>query len=151
MNDPPRYLVAKYISDLQRMEPRNIGVIVWSGRAVWARFLAEKAGAHGQIDGRSIPSFVTSTAAYKQWVRFWRDQLNQTNLIAKQSSQQWLENLKQTSRGNFLLADGGMILDAIESSYLPKVTDELFQTIVESSPFEETRDLLLDQVADTVI
>ena len=26
----PRFLIAKYAPDLRRMEPRNIGVIVWN-------------------------------------------------------------------------------------------------------------------------
>lgn len=52
----PRYLIAKYIPDLRRMEPRNIGVIVWSPQGVAARFAAEKADTDGDVDGRSLPS-----------------------------------------------------------------------------------------------
>ena len=55
----PRYLIAKYIPDLQRVEPQNIGVIVWAPGVAAARFAAEKADRPGEVDGRSIPSFVT--------------------------------------------------------------------------------------------
>ena len=36
----PKYLIAKYIPDLNRMEPRNIGIVVWSPEGIEARFLA---------------------------------------------------------------------------------------------------------------
>ena len=58
MSELPNYLVAKYISDLHRMEPRNIGIIVWTRSAVSARFVAERPNKPGEIDGRSIPPFV---------------------------------------------------------------------------------------------
>ena len=35
-----QYLLAKYIPDMHRFEPRNIGVIVWSPDGIEARFLA---------------------------------------------------------------------------------------------------------------
>jgi hypothetical protein len=133
------------------MEPRNIGVIVWTPGATAARFLAEKAGASVQVDGRSIPPFVTSTVAYKEWVRFWRHELGRRHVVPTRQAKDWLEELKGTSRGNFLLADGGVLLDPIELDQLPKVTEDLFYRLVESNASDEARDTLLDQVADNVI
>src|ERR1700683_4912459 len=115
MSELPNYLVAKYISDLHRMEPKNIGVIVWTRSTVSARFVAERPNKPGEIDGRSIPPFVTSTAAYKQWVDFWRGELGAKPLRAGQILQRWLDKLKGTSRGNFLLADGGTIFAEVRS------------------------------------
>ncbi len=151
MIDPTRYLIAKYISDLQRMEPRTIGIIVWTAGTVSAKFLAEKPESPGDIDGRSIPPFVTSAAAYKQWVQFWRNELSHKKTISKQSPQDWFENLKQANLGNFLLTDGGVLLDAVQPSHLPNLTNDLFHRLVESNSSEETRDPELDQVADNVI
>ena len=37
----PRYLLAKYIPDHLRMEPRNIGVVLWAEGNVTARFFGE--------------------------------------------------------------------------------------------------------------
>ena len=37
----PRYLLAKYIPDPLRMEPRNIGVVLWAEGNVAARFVGE--------------------------------------------------------------------------------------------------------------
>jgi peptidyl-tRNA hydrolase len=150
MSGLPRYLVAKYISDLQRMEPKNIGVIVWMPGSVSARFLAEKPGSPGEIDGRSVPTFVTSTAAYKQWVDFWRSEL-MGKVIPRRQSQNWFDSLKQTSSGNFCLVDGGFILDAIEDAHLRQVTNDLYFRLVEPGPADEVRDPALDQVTDDLI
>lgn len=65
-----RYLVAKYVPDLRRMEPKNIGVVVWSDGVVAARFAAECPEKSGTVDDRCVPGFVRSLSAYKQWVRF---------------------------------------------------------------------------------
>jgi hypothetical protein len=37
----PRYLIANYIPDLRRMEPRNIGVVLWALGAVVREPLGE--------------------------------------------------------------------------------------------------------------
>jgi hypothetical protein len=151
MSDSPRYLVAKYISDLQRMEPRNIGVIVWSNNAVSARFAAEKPDRPGEIDGRSVPPFVTSMAAYKQWIDFWREVLAAKPLGSGRTLRNWSETLKRTSKGNFWLADGGVILQDVRSEDIGDVTNDLFQQLVEPGSGDEVRDIALDRVADGVI
>jgi hypothetical protein len=150
MSESPRYLVAKYISDLQRMEPRNIGIIAWAPGGVSARFLAEKQDSPGEIDGRSIPPFVTSMAAYKQWVDFWRSQLTDKS-VPRRRSQVWLEELKQTSNGNFCLCDGGFILDEVDNADLSHLTNDLFHRLVEQGPSDEQRDPALDKVTDDLI
>jgi hypothetical protein len=149
MSESARYLVAKYISDLQRMEPKNIGVIVWVSGEVSARFLAEKPGNPGKIDGRSIPPFVTSMASYKQWVDFWRGALAE-KAVPKGRSEDWFDGLKQTSYGNFCLVDGGFIIDEVKN-HLHQVTDDLFFRLVESGSSDEPRDPALDRVADDLI
>lgn len=151
MTASPRYLVAKYVSDLQRMEPRNIGIIVWTRDAVSARFVAERADKPGEIDGRSIPAFVTSLPSYRQWVEFWRAELNAKPQRAGRVLQEWSDNLKQTSRGNFWLADGGIVLDDIRTDEIGNFTNDLFHRLVESTPSDEMRDVALDQVVDGVI
>jgi len=147
MNGAPRYLVAKYISDLQRMEPRNIGVVVWTSEGVAARFAAERPGATGEIDGRSVPAFVTSTAAYKQWVDFWRDRLR---AAPGKVRSRWAESLKETSHGNFWLAEGGVVLDRrIDDVEL--LADDLFARLVEPGVVDDGLDIALDRVADDII
>jgi hypothetical protein len=151
MNDLPRYFVAKHISDLQRMEPRNVGVIVWTSAAGAGRFLAEKRGAPGDIDGRSIPPFVASASAYKQWVAFWRSELSNKPSSSGRALNRWAESLKQTSRGSFWLAEGGVILGNAQEQDVFELADDLFAQLVEPSVPEDSRDLALDQVADDLI
>jgi hypothetical protein len=151
MSDSPRYLVAKYVSDLQRMEPKNIGIIVWTNTAVSARFAAEKLNIPGEIDGRSIPPFVTSMAAYKQWVDFWRNQLDAKPMRAGRTLEKWSDDLRRTGRGNFWLADGGVFLQEVRTDEIQTVTDDLFHKLVEQPSVDEIRDVALDQIADHVI
>lgn len=151
MSNVPRYLVAKYISDLHRMEPRNIGIIVWTESAVAARFVAERPDKPGDIDGRSIPAFVTSMAAYKQWVTFWRNELKAKPSRSGRILQRWSEHLRHTSRANFWLAEGGTVLHEVGAEDIDEIANDLFQELVEPVPPDELRDVVLDQVADDVI
>jgi hypothetical protein len=149
MSSGARYLVAKYISDLQRMEPRNVGIVLWASGKVSARFLGERADDLGKVDGRTVPGFIASTAAYKQWVEFWRAQLG--NQTSSRFSESGLNSLKDASRGNFLLVDGGLILEEISPSYLPKLTNDLFQRLVDTTSSEDPKDPILEQIANNWI
>jgi hypothetical protein len=64
------WLVAKYIPDLRRREPRNIGVILRMGGQQLARFIGERAP--GSVDGRSLRGRVADVQTYKAWVDYWR-------------------------------------------------------------------------------
>jgi hypothetical protein len=140
----PRYLIAKYIPDLGRMEPRNVGVIVWSPDGVEARFLAERADRPGEVDGRSIPAFVTSPPAYQQWVSFWRAELARPAIEplrgrdkVSRGSPGFLDALQSSGRGNFVLAEGGFLLDPVAAEELPRLADRLFAALVEAAGPEE--------------
>lgn len=153
-----KYLVAKYVPDLQRMEPRNIGVVVWSPSGVEARFAAEKSNCLGDVDGRSIPAYVNSPNTYRQWIKFWRAELKKSETpvgavpsATFQGSPEFIEAFKLNSRGNFLLVDGGFLLDEIDEDELPHLTDHLFTTLVGHGGAEEPRDLTLDEVCKELI
>lgn len=153
-----RYLLAKYIPDLRRQEPRNIGIIVWSPEGLVARFLGEKPDETEAIDGRSVPPFVTSLSAYKQWVNYWRTEIERPEikpvsggkLVAKDLPE-FTEVLKSANRGNFLLADGGLLLDKVDVDELPHVANELFDALVETGTQDEPRDLTLDERCDELL
>lgn len=153
----PRYLLAKYIADLDRMEPNNIGVIVWSPDDVEARFLAEKTDQPGVIDGRSIPSVVTSSSAYRQWIEFWRAELQKPEIeIADgtkvpQGSPKFLDALQSWNRGNFVLADAGVLIDHVDADDLANLTDHLFNTLVATSRSDEPRDPTLNERCDQLL
>jgi hypothetical protein len=154
----PRYLIAKYIPDLRRMEPRNIGVVVWTPEAVDARFVAEKPDRPGQLAGRDIPTFVTSPDVFRQWIAYWRREMEKTEIdpvlggarVAR-SSPEFLSALMSGNRGNFQLVEGGFLLDPLEPEELPALVDHLYGTLVETTGPEEPRDPSLDEVCKQLI
>jgi len=154
----PKYLLAKYIPDLRRGEPRNVGVIAWSAGDVEARFVGEKHGFPGEVDGRSIPSFVTSSQAYKQWIEYWRLQMGRETIIpasggaaVSRDDANFLTALRAANKGNFVLVDGGFLLDPVSAEDLAAVADHLFATLVDTTSHDEPRDPTLDDVAERLL
>ena len=153
-----KYLLAKYIPDLHRFEPRNIGVIVWSPLGLEARFLGEYPNRPGEVDGRSIPGFVTSASAYKQWIRYWRNAFMRESIspvgggeVVSVNSPAFIEALQQTGRGNFVIVDAGAVLDPVGEEELPAVADQLFVQLVEATSAEEPRDVDFNELCDSLM
>jgi hypothetical protein len=156
----PRYLIVKFIPDLFRNEPRNIGVIVWTPVGTAARFIAEKQQCLGDIDARCLPGFLTSAAAaYRQWISYWRHQLKETLIQSARSalkgnvdSPAYLEVLKQSSKGNFQLMSGGEVLDPLPPDSTPQdLADYLFKTLVDESFNDDPKDPDLQTVMDRIL
>jgi len=153
-----KYLLAKYIPDLPRFEPRNIGVIVWCEDGVEARLLAEYRDRLGEVDGRSIPTFVTSSNAYRQWIRSWRKAVSGETFTPSGhaepiavTSPEFVDALVRTSRGNFVITEAGELLDRVTEDELPAVADQLFASLVETNAPDEPRDLDFDEKCDQLL
>ena len=75
----PRYLLAKYIPDPLRMEPRNIGVVLWAEGNVAARFVGES---DSPDSGSRLPRRLglPDRQVYKKWVQYWREQMERPSL-----------------------------------------------------------------------
>ncbi len=152
-----RYLLARYIPDLQRGETRNIGVIVWSTHGVTAQFLAEKPS--GEIDGRRIPDFVSSDVAYRQWIHYWRRQLETESFSppghqqpVKSDSPAFVDALISSSKGNFVLENGGCLLDRVTEADLSPLTAMLFNSLVEESHVaEDSHERKLKKICDGIL
>lgn len=122
-----QYLLAKYVPDLARMEPRNIGVIVWSKGRFCSRFL-------DKADIRSI--HVNNPDTYERWVSYW------TRLVAADSIRprrgrpvstgdpECINALLTTQKGNYILVDSGEVLGRLKTSELQEATDYLFEDLV---------------------
>ena len=158
MNRNPEFIIAKYIPDLQRMEPRNIGVIVWTPDELQARFIGEKEGRPGEVDGRSVPSFITSLSTYKQWVQFWQNEIRKNEIqtddggkIIPISSPDYIDAFVDTSKGNFVLSKAGEVLEKASGEELSRLVDYLFSMIVDLNVSEEPRDLTLDELCDNLL
>jgi hypothetical protein len=153
-----KYLIAKYVPDLMRGEPRNIGVVLWTPSGVRARFVAERPGKSGEVDGRSIPAFVASTSAFKQWVEYWQGEVGKASIMplnggpaVNSSDAAFLDVLAQSSKGSFVLAEGGLLLDPIRPGDEATALRDLFDALVELNPGDEVRDPSLERVCDEVI
>jgi hypothetical protein len=137
-----RYIVAKYVPELLRNEPRNVGVIVWTPEKVDARFWGENGG--GDVDGRKVPEWVQSQPTYKEWVHFWRNCIVHGAVQTKDKTihadtVKFLDALKeQTGNANYILGDTGSVTDEIEPSDLPALTSYLFDILVDRETDEET-------------
>ncbi len=68
-----RWYTAKYVRDIRRNEPRNVGVVLCVDGRVWSRFLGEQ---NGRIDGNKI-RWLGSPDNYRIWVNFWREMLSE--------------------------------------------------------------------------
>ena len=63
-----KFLVAKYIPNLKRMEPRNIGVIVWADGVVRSRFVGEKTPLPKHLGVKDKDNF-------RDWIQSWKSQI----------------------------------------------------------------------------
>ena len=63
-----QWFVVKYVPDLIRREPKNIGVILLVEGSSTSRSRRQQ---DGEIDGRTVPQF-GNHLVYKAWVRQWR-------------------------------------------------------------------------------
>lgn len=89
------YLIAKYVDDIRRNEPVNVGVVVFGDGHVAARFEGEDD--QGRLDKRRIRKRVSGRDAYVAWVQHWR------RLVANRDE----ESLVQASSSDFYLEPGG--------------------------------------------
>ena len=119
-----RFLVAKYIDDLTRMEPRNIGVILLAAGMAEARFLSPQQA-----------SFIKDKKLYQRWVDFWMDRVNadsirmRNGVTVSPSDLEFCEALLESQRGNYILYDSGVVPDALKKAKLASVTEVLFSQL----------------------
>jgi len=152
----PTYLIAKFVSDLFRNEPVNIGVIVWIDGAVESKFLAERE--NGDIDGRHLPKEIKNhTSVYKQWIDTWRKWTQKDKLSPIGRSENFLRGdarfmdaLQSTGRGNYILESGGEILEEVVAENIAEVVNHLFERLVSQSEKEEEHQTA-EQVRDRLV
>lgn len=116
-----QWLLAKYVRDLRRREPRNVGIILFTGTQVHARFLAEIDP--DNVDGRST-KWAGSTNNYRAWVHYWR---------TASPSKSPAELVSHTSADNYYLEHGGQVLAGPERDP-EQFLNELYQELVDSVP-----------------
>ena len=63
----------------------------------------------------------------------------------------FLATLQSSSKGNFVLVEGGYLLDSVDADDLPQLADHLYGMLVDATGTDETRDPTLDEVCDQLI
>jgi hypothetical protein len=101
MNDTAKFLIAQYLSDPMRREPKNIGLIVVKDEQCAAKFLGESAEG---MDLRTI-RWARDAQLYQHWVESWREQI-------EDGASGLLERLSETNGGNYDVILGGHVSDA---------------------------------------
>lgn len=120
-----RYLLAKFAPDINRMEPRNIGVIVWYRGAVAMKML-----------DASAADFVQDKGTYARWRALWektvaKDVLrSRLNGKVSRTAEGFLDAVRETQEGNYILVDAGLVTDKITKGDVPEVADFLFEELV---------------------
>jgi hypothetical protein len=120
----PKFVLAKYVPNLSRMEPRNIGIFLWSNGRLLARFLEST-----EVD------FVNDPATFDEWKSGWMDMVNRKEIFAKgravsTKTEDCLKALLDTQNGNYLLVNAGFIPETVPASELPMALDYLFNELV---------------------
>lgn len=121
------YLVAKYVPDLRRMEPRNIGIVLWVRGQVGCRFLPTKTAA----------KFVNEPEIYERWVEYWTWAVEKPHIRDyraridyPRTGPEFLDGLKTTAKENYLLCDGGEVTDRVAAKELTAAVGFLFAELV---------------------
>ena len=142
------YLIAKYVPDLARNEPTNVGVIVYDGTRVLARFEGESEEDR-RIDLRRVRHRIPSSRAYQQWVSYWRRALTEPTILDKTlegtagGDATVIDRLLDLPARDFYLEHGGtVLLDADEPS-LDEMLRELYERLVRSK--EEPAEMSLHE------
>jgi Protein of unknown function (DUF3037) len=131
MNEQPfLYQIIRYVPDLTRMEPKNIGVIV-QGQTdlrlrLWTHFRP----------GDDKPDF--DYANFRRWREFFEEEVNGPQIALFQPprhSPEFLEYLQSRARGNYLVTRPLHV--SMRTENIDEVTQHLYETIVRS-PEEES-------------
>lgn len=138
-----KWLVAKYMPDLRRREPINIGVILITGAGeAQGRFRAVRKD--GGVDGRSA-RWAHSTDNYRQHVAYWR------HLMSEPLTDEAIERATRLlGDENYLLEFGGERLAATEAPTDPDaLLDRLYAELVEETP--DRTNLSVSELSDTAL
>lgn len=121
----PKYLLAKYVPDTLRMEPLNIGVILWASGSIACKFLPAE----------SAP-FNVDAAVYNRWIEYWIDicsrpvtKLNSGEEVSRKSPL-FLSALLESQRGAYRVYEAGTVLRQVAAEDREDAVASLFQTLV---------------------
>lgn len=127
-----KYMIAQYITDLFRNEPKNIGVFIELNGDVFAKFLGEMES--GEIDGRKLKGF-KSPDTYRQWIDYWR-KIVTTNKF---------NDLTNASGAHFRVIEGGEIED-FETDSVEQIANSMYSMLISEGGYLEATTGLSEEV-----
>lgn len=128
MSASQRYLIAKFIDDPRRMEPRNIGVMLWSGGKVACRFTPAESA-----------RFIHDKATYQRWVAFWTKQAERPELksqsgeLVSRRTSQFVDALALSQKGNYRLYEAGYLPERLRAGEREEAVEFLYSELVATS------------------
>jgi len=125
------YFIAKYVDDLTRNEPNNVGILACDGERIVARFDGENDA--DSIDLRKVRHRITGSHAYRGWVHYWREAIKDPAAVGVESATpaDLMEQLvEKVSSRDFYIEPGGSILLDADGRTLEETTRELYERIV---------------------
>lgn len=136
----PKFLIAKYVPDIIRMEPRNIGVVVWSPNEVYAKFIGEDANGTGKVHPpKSLVGDAGGRHAYSQWITYWRMQLRKNEIRVRgkrkpisRGSPDFIDAIASKSKEQFMLVQAGDYPVSLAPAEVRVFANELFEKLVQT-------------------
>lgn len=105
-----KLFVVKYIADLRRWEPRNVGVIAVNSGSTASRFLGEQESTDFKVDLRRARKVVTGDRAnYQEWVHYWKRTLAETDgletVLRHTKDNYWITEAAEVQFGETCVTD----------------------------------------------
>jgi hypothetical protein len=118
-----KWLIAKYMPDIRRREPTNVGIVLICDSGIYTRFRGENT--LGQVDGRHVRGVFGSLENYKGWIDYWK------TAVAKGDTQKLL---KHDPQQNYFLEVGGERVIGNVGLDHQKYIGDLYRDLVEELP-----------------
>jgi hypothetical protein len=129
-----RIFVAKYIPDVRRWEPRNVGVFVEERGGFESRFFGEVQP--GVTDHRTTRHVVNDPEVYDEWVSYWRRATT-------------IEELAQRQVANYWVAEAGEVWLAEEDTDAATIADRYYRELIAEPP--EEREVALERRVERLL
>lgn len=119
------WFVVKYVPDLYRREPRNVGVVLLDGDRGLARFLGQDP-LSDEVDADRVRSVVPETRTYRSWVEYFLYHVHAGTWSRVR------ESLSRRAMDNFYVEEGGSW--QLDNDDPHRLLGELYDSLVAEPP-----------------
>ncbi|WP_216588665.1 hypothetical protein [Streptomyces brasiliscabiei] len=131
------WFLVKYIDDIFRNEPINIGIVIAFEQGSVVRFLGQRPD--GSINGQRISKRIAGVETYKAWVRFIHKEATRGTLDDR------IESLSKRVGESYVIERRGPLVETSTGKSLQDIADDLFRALVSSeSPHTQSLDALAE-------